>query len=437
MSKYKPIEGLNIRDDTYLLKLIKEEVKKMPFIREPTRNLIRKLRNVDLHLQTEPLIELWKCLVGDAIIFLKLKDNREKYHDQMTLGTENLFEFLKEFQDFEPILYGAVPNYRDHIAHVFRVFLLGQNVIDSAIGFERVGPCQKNLPVSREEKEAIWCISALTHDLGYSLEVIHHINQSVRSMLQQFGNIPVQELGYSYFSQFGSVSEFAVRFLSSDVVEIKKDQFATHLQAKYYQKFLSALSSFNHGVISSIILMKDLVYFKESDYMVDQFKPLEKEDARQFLIRKEILRAIASHSCDDIYYLGIKNFPFLLKACDEMQEWGRPRLVDVTKRGGSRTELTINRFDGKMLDYKVTFSFPNGYKPSEAERTNTEIEVKEYFSKKCNRWLNVLRSAVGGHQRDLELRFTVEDKTTYEVKTYTLHHKNPSEIEIRPSGLVT
>lgn len=430
MPKYKPIEGVNIANDAFLLNMFKQEVGKVKFVHATTRDSIIKLRDVALHLQTDSLINIWKQLIGDAIVFLKHEDVREKYHDQVTLGMEKLYTFLEEFQKFETILYGAVPNYRDHIAHIFRVFLLGHYIIKTAIGFENISPNITDLKISPEEKEAIWCILALTHDLGYSLEVIHHINQRVRSMLQQFGNIPVQELGYSYFTQFGSISDFTVRFLSSDLTKIDKDKFATHLQAKYYQKFLSALSNFNHGVISSTILMKNLVYFKESDCMLDTYKPLEREDARQFLIRKEILRAIAAHSCEDIYYLGIKNFPFLLTVCDEMQEWGRPRLVDVTKRGGSETELTINKFSDRVVDYRITFSFPSQYVPSPAEIEYAKKEVRNYFETKRDKWLNVLRSAVGGHIRDLELNFEVEDKTSRpQVKKYSLKHVNPANIK--------
>lgn len=385
------------------------------------------LRNNELHLQTNRLIKIWKRLIDDAIIFLKSKDLREKYHDQMTLGTEMLFKFLKEFEKFEPILYGAVPNYRDHIAHVFRVFLLGLYVIKKAIGFENIKPNNAKLVISPEEKEALWCISALTHDLGIPLQQIQQINQHVRGMLQQFGNIPVQELGYSYFTQFGDISEFVVRFMSSNIIEDQNGKFVTHLQAKFYQKFLSALGDFNHGVMSSIILMKNLVYFKESDFMLDSFKPLKPEDARQFLIRRGILRAIASHSCEDIYYLEIKNFPFLLTVCDELQEWGRPRLVDVTKRGGSTTELKINKFSSKMVDYKVTFSFPKGYPLSDDEKTYAAKEVKRYFVSKCKKWLNVLRSAVGGDIRDLKLNFEVEDNTSEKVKNYWLKHSSPDK----------
>jgi len=440
MPSYTAITNTEIKDDSHLLRYIKDQCtkNKIEFITEPTRKSISELRaEADLHYQAKLLNNLWKLLINDAISFLKGKDTREKYHDHMTLGTEELCNFLEEFQRFEPILYGSVPQYRDHIAHVFRVYLLGQNIIESAIGFENISFAKSDL-VSPSEKEAMWCIIALTHDLGISLEKVHIINQSVRSMLQKFGNIPVQEIGYSYFAQFGPISEYVVKFLSSDVAKVKEDndKFATHIQSKYYQKFLAALGNFNHGVMSSIILMKDLVYFKEADYTLDQTKLLNNEDSRQFMIRREILRAIASHSCDDIYYLGIKNFPFLLTVCDEMQEWGRPRLVDVFKRGESSTKLTINNFDDKIVDYRVTFYFKEDSQASEEERKNARVEIIKYCLSKRDKWLNVLRSAVGGDLRDLTLKFEVEDSTSAKKETYFLKHVTPENVEIEPKSEV-
>jgi hypothetical protein len=454
MSSYRPVTNIEIKADAYLLEYIQKQCreKQIKFISNATNKSILKLRTeADLHYQAELLNNLWKQLLSDAIIFLKKKDNRELYHDRVTMGTEKLCDFLNEFQKFEPILYGSVPNYRDHIAHVLRVYFLGQYLIENAIGFENISFSRSDF-VSPPEKEAMWCIIALTHDLGVSLEKVHDINQKVRSMLQKFGNIPVQEIGYSYFAQFGAFSEFAVKFMSSDVATVNahekraredekrnegrekkpKEEFTTRIQSKYYQKLLAALGNFNHGVMSSIILMKDLVYFKESDYKLDQSKYLDEEDARQFMIRREILRAIAAHSCDDIYHLTIRNFPFLLTVCDEMQEWGRPRLVDVFKRGETSTKLTINKFDGETVDYRVTFYFREDSKASEEERKNAKREVMRYCLAKREKWLNVLRSAVGGDLRKLTLNFEVEDASIAEIETYTLHHPNPRDVKMTP-----
>jgi len=405
-------------------------------MRDSTRKLVLELRDIPLHLQSDQLSTLWKQLLADAIVFLKSRDGREKFHDKMTLGLDKLYEFQKEYRRFEPILYGAVPNYRDHVAHTFRVMLLGEYIVRKSFGFDKIGlrpverPTKNVLEVSSDEKEAVWSIIALTHDLGIPLEEIYHISQRVRDMLRQFGMVSAEELASGYFLQFGNLSDFVIRFVSSDLVP-QENKFAVHIQPKYYQKLLSALSRFDHGLVSTMILMKDLVYFKESDFTMDYFKLLEREDARQFLIRNVILRAIASHSCEDIYHLTITNFPFILTLCDEMQEWGRPRLVDVTKRAGSETELTINKFGGQSVSYKITFSFPRELRPSDEERKSVEREIRDYFKAKRDKWLNVLRSAVSP-ERMLRVRFEVEDKTSDRVKTYFMDHEDPEHVTIEP-----
>jgi hypothetical protein len=53
------------------------------------------------------------------------------------------------------------------------------------------------------------------------------------------------------------------------------------------------------------------------------------EDARQFYIRREILRPIASHTCKDIYQNDALCFSFLLIICDDAQEWGRKNITQL------------------------------------------------------------------------------------------------------------
>jgi len=150
------------------------------------------------------------------------------------------------------------------------------------------------------------------------------------------------------------------------------------------------------------------------------------------MIRREILRSVASHSCDDIYYLKINNFPFLLTVCDEMQEWGRPRLVDVLKRGESSTKLTINSFNDKVVDYRVTFYFKS--KASKQEKKNARKEIIKYCLAKRNKWQNVLRSAVVGTERELTLNFEVEDSSVSEHRFYSLKHPNPRDLKLDPEN---
>lgn len=95
-----------------------------------------------------------------------------------------------------------------------------------------------------------------------------------------------------------------------------KNEFWGRIQPKYYLKYAKSLEGFQHGIISTIIIYKMLLYFLESDFNLNDDYIYKNEDARQFYIRREILRAIAAHTCPDAYNIHITTFPSLLFLCD-------------------------------------------------------------------------------------------------------------------------
>jgi len=446
MGENKGVQGRVIESDKFLIEEFKKNINSIKFLKRLTKNQIKKLKDeVPFNYQSTELKDLWKNMVGNSIVFLKGKDEREIIHDQMMLGVGKIHKYLEEYENFEKILYGTIDNYREHIIHVFRTYILGDYLIRNNFGYSKIDIEYGKYPISKEEKEAMWCIIALCHDLGYPLEKIHELNDPIRKILKIFGPISINEFGFNFFPQFTEISNFTIKFMSSTIQEKKlgKKKYSKiiHLQPKYYLKFTSALTNYNYGIMSSILLMKDLVYFKESDYALDDYKELSDHDFRHFLIRREILRSIASHDCSDIYYLNVTNFQFLLKAFDEMQEWGRPRLKDITKRGGTETKLVINKFTETEVNYNIVFKFPNKYgeMASEEEKKGTKEEIEEYFEIKCSEWMNVLRSAVLGidnNARKLTVIFTVEDLIDTPV-TYSLEHKNSKEFNIEPKKIKT
>lgn len=114
-----------------------------------------------------------------------------------------------------------------------------------------------------------------------------------------------------------------------------------------------SLESFMHGVISSIIIYKMLIYFKEADNNSDANYIFGEEDARQFYIRRDILRAMASHTCHDIYHIDVATFPMLLFVCDELQEWGRKSWKDMYKgASNSSRRLAIEKYNCNMISYR-------------------------------------------------------------------------------------
>ena len=72
-----------------------------------------------------------------------------------------------------------------------------------------------------------------------------------------------------------------------------------------------------------------LLYFLESDYSTNEDYVFDEEDTRQFYMRREILRSISSHTCQDIYQLHLYSFSLLLIIADDAQEWGRKQISEL------------------------------------------------------------------------------------------------------------
>ncbi len=432
--------------EPYLVRWLKQHYADVNFIARPlppgkhdrTNLLISAINELrddkSLFEQKTEVAEVWRHLIGKAIVFLKYNDDREMYHDDEDYGVEKLYEFFLEFRKFEPLLYGADEQwYRDHLCHMLGVFIVGEYLVRNCLGgFGKilVGQAKVEPEVSADEKEAMWGVISLTHDLGIALEKLPKINPKAEEMLEKFGSLDMQRLAYPFLRM--PLEELTIQFASSDLVESGEGEFLTHVQSKYLLKFSEAYEKRNHGIVSCVVLMKNLVYFLETDWSCDSHKPLDLQDAKQFLIRRNILRSIASHSNDNIYYLRIVEFPFLLRICDELHEQERPRLVEMFERREVGREVTVEDFSEKSVHYKIAFSLED-FPQFASEETVRELgeEVKAEFQAKCQRIRRILRSAVGGEHRELRLTLEVVDNLGASPKVYKLVHTNPETIEVQ------
>ena len=198
-----------------------------------------------------------------------------------------------------------------------------------------------SLYISTAELSAMWAIIALTHDLGYPLEKVEKINDRLELMLSEFGKIGFLRSSFTFQTQHDHMVRVMLDLISSIVcikpgsqveVDANKNilkEWATRLRTKYHTKFSKSWEMFDHGIVSSLLLLKSLTFFIESDLSSDSHSKLSGEDARQFTVRSEILHAIASHTTPKIYHLSANALAFLLVLCDELQEWGRPRMTEL------------------------------------------------------------------------------------------------------------
>lgn len=118
-------------------------------------------------------------------------------------------------------------------------------------------------------------------------------------------------------------------------------------------KYTKSLEHFDHGIISSVIIYKMLLYFLESDFNLNDDYEYKYEDARQFYIRREILRAMASHTCTDIYNIYLTTFSSVLFLCDELQEWGRKSWNELySGLQPHAVDLSIDKFTPQEISVK-------------------------------------------------------------------------------------
>lgn len=329
------------------------------------------------------LDKLWGMLLRKSIMCLRYFDTREPFmfdssKNTVAYGIEQLEEYHNRYTQFEGLLYGASEYYRDHIFHAVRTWLIGifcllhdnDNPFINKIQIDGVA---EEEPFAHKinffEKLSMWTISALCHDLGYPLEKSQQVLEKTQNMMKDFVPNPMVLSNFAFTGIQDNINEYIVKFMSTKMKEVPEKNNANkevekkyygRIQPKYYLKYTKSLEKNKHGIISAVIIYKMLLYFLESDFNLNDDYIYNLEDARQFYIRREILRSISSHTCSDIYNIKNTTFSSLLFMCDEMQEWGRKSWNDLyTNVNPNSVELSIERFDSEIIDYSEKIKMDN------------------------------------------------------------------------------
>jgi hypothetical protein len=157
--------------------------------------------------------------------------------------------------------------------------------------------------------------------------------------------------------------------------------------------------------------MKNLIYFLESDFDIDPIKPLGYEDARQSSIRREILRAIASHTCDEIYYIRPNTLSFLLIMCDELQCWGRPTFIEMESGLAKDGAIQLLKFSEREVEYVLKL-------PGNTNR------LQDYTKHMFRRLHKILRTALDAPSRRFRFLVMVKSKDVTRTDVYTFRFEN-------------
>lgn len=328
-----------------------------------------------LYSKAKELDKLWCDLLRKSINCLRYFDTREpfmfdKSKRAVAYGIDQLERYHDKYTKFESLLYGASEYYRDHVFHSIRTWLVGVFCLlhEESNGKTRFidmiqidGVAENELFASKInffEKLSMWTISALCHDLGYPLEKSQQILDKTKNMMKEFVSNPTVFSNFGFNGIQDNINEYIVKFMSTKMKALEKNEseitelYHGRIQPKYYLKYTKSLEKNKHGIISAVIIYKMLLYFLESDFNLNDDHIYKAEDARQFYIRREILRSISSHTCSDIYNIKNNTFSSLLYICDEMQEWGRKSWNDLyTNINPNSITLSIKKFNSELIEY--------------------------------------------------------------------------------------
>jgi len=339
---------------------------------------------VDFYANIDAIKSLWEDLLGRSIKCLRLLDRNEPYQhkdkEPIAYGLENLKKFFQKYAKFESLLYGSNHSYRDHIVHVFQTWLLGVLILfnkknqpngDLFIkeihveGFHQKSKEHKNIPMY--EALSMWTIIALCHDLGYPLQKANEIMDATNKMMESFVYNPKTSLDVRFSGVQDNINDHILKFISSRMITKKvptaedKEIFTGRVQPKYYIKFSKSLEQYSHGIISSVILYKTLVYFLETDFNINEDYYYDEAKVAQYYLRRDILRAIAAHTCDEIYHMHSTTLSFLLIVCDDLQEWGRKSWEELYRGHSTDSKIIteLKRFNKDLVHIEEEVKIAN------------------------------------------------------------------------------
>ena len=251
---------------------------------------------------------------------------------------DRLSEKMISFKKREKFLY-VDKNYRDHFLHQFNVFLLGKYILDN----DKIQKPKLN--------EFEWLLCSALHDVGYPVSLAN-------MWLREFGFSPVSRKNRSLI-----LKNLASLCLAYQKKREEKWMWEENVEAynqPLYKKWEGWIKNpdrcLDHAPISAIITIGSILdshRSKDKNYMEGRFS---KEVCPAAL-------AVAIHHIRDEKLLGEKvscrRMPnsFLLMLCDEIQDWGRPLLINSERRVPRKRQCKLRDIDcsgGKLvidLDY--------------------------------------------------------------------------------------
>ncbi len=243
------------------------------------------------------------------------------YHEIGVHRELNLFERLTRQLVHELSLYSAGEYYRDHLYHVMDVCLLGELLLRSEITNPPVGSkantlvdllCELNkshavVGTHPEKGDVVleprtllrnWYVASLCHDLGYVVE-------KAGRLLAPLGRFRGPGL-----DEFREAAEKGLESGRESISKATRDRLSSSWPPRASEEYLAEAEPTDHGVVSWLHLQEWLDRTKRPSGSL-----------------AHALTAVLRHNLhSQKVNMYREPLTLLLMLCDQLQEWGRPRI---------------------------------------------------------------------------------------------------------------
>ncbi|BCN30655.1 hypothetical protein [Anaeromicropila herbilytica] len=419
---------------------------------------------------------LWKLLFESAM----------SYIDPDKRGYDELFHYFDEYVEFEELIFASDSFYRDHTFHCLWVYFLGEYVMKSKeYGFlfknvyknenmfksilevfkktginekvEKLDYALREILKTELYQDSIYCISALTHDLGYPLKKINKINKSIRTILPYFSINNFNEFNFQYdniqksnidsfieiltdditvnarskdnSNDFGEIMSKVLKLENDNLIgineegiknlnkdEISKLENSSEVIVKLkksrskYISYCNDFEEYQHGIMSAFLLTRVLKAFTNSRFTYGNKSDIDIYDIdfADASAKMKILTSITSHTNSNYRIDDLANNEAILTFIDELEEFSRISRANQNRQYVAefcRTDLSEE--DGV---FNIDFIFDN------EELDN--LDPERAFKGRCKRFLTLFH--ITELSENLKLRLRCIGKLSYDSNVYTL-----------------
>jgi hypothetical protein len=239
-------------------------------------------------------------------------------------------DHLREMVASQAIFYATKKDYRDHFTHTLDVCFFGLYLLKEILSKE-------NLFDSGERLVKNWLVSSLFHDVGYVLEVY---------------NVITAETNYVECSDINAFRDSVESVIRKGLGKLNKGLLEGFASLNLELPALDN-NKVSHGIISAAHVLNIL-----------KTMPAKNDDERQNLIKgyQSAIYAMAMHEhTGKEVLLGREPLAAILKLCDEVQDWERPRidalpfrqqLLAAVKYGAPFAPATSTMMKNLTLEFK-------------------------------------------------------------------------------------